>query len=197
MVINGYKIKPYANLEGANLKDADLKGAYLVGANLEDADLKGANLEDADLKGAYLRNANLKDANLRDANLMGANLRYAYLGGANLRDADLWGAKLPHFQICPEVGSFTAFKKTTKGVITIEIPEDAKRTSSLVGRKCRASKVKVLGGEGLGGQGTHYPSLTYNKGDVLEVKDFDDDIRVECTKGIHFFMTRREAEEWS
>jgi len=172
MIINGYEIKPYANLRNANLRNA--------------------NLRNADLRGAYLRNANL-----RDANLMGANLRYAYLGGANLRDADLWGAKLPHFQICPEVGSFTAFKKTTKGVITIEIPEDAKRTSSLVGRKCRASKVKVLGGEGLGGQGTHYPSLTYNKGDVLEVKDFDDDIRVECTKGIHFFMTRREAEEWS
>ena len=29
------------------------------------------------------------------------------------------------------------------------------------------------------------------------VYDFDPDIRVECTSGIHFFITRREAEEYN
>ena len=49
MNINGYEIKP-----GANLKNANLKDAYLVGANLENANLEGANLKGASLVGAYL-----------------------------------------------------------------------------------------------------------------------------------------------
>ena len=77
------------------------------------------------------------------------------------------------------------------------ITEDAKRTNSLVGRKCRASKVVVLDGDGVGGTGTHYKVLVYGEGDTISCEDYDDDIRVEYTKGIHFFMTKEEAEEWS
>ena len=102
---------------------------------------------------------------------------------------------LPHFQICPEKGSFIAWKKTTKGVVKLLIGGDSRRTSTLVGRKCRASKVEVL--EGFeGATGPNRGGLYYHTGAVLEVKDYDDDIRVECTRGIHFFMTRKEAEEW-
>ena len=162
MVINGYKIEPFANLRGANLR----------GANLYEADLRGANLYGADLEGANLRRA-------------------------SLRGADLWGAKLPHFQICPQEGSFIGYKKTTKGVIKLLISEHAKRTNSLIGRKCRASEVVVLGGEGVGGTGTHYQSIIYNEGKTIKCHDYDGDIRVEWTKGIHFFMTLVEAEEWS
>jgi hypothetical protein len=206
MEINGYEIKPLANLEYANLLGAKLWGAKLWGAKLWGANLRGADLWGADLLGANLRGANLRGANLWGANLRGANLRGANLEGSNLEGANLWGANLegsnleganlPHFQICPEIGSFTAFKKTTQGVITIEIPKDAKRTNSLVGRKCRASKITVLGGEGIGGTGPNFPSYIYEKGRTIEVLDFDDDIRVECTKGIHFFMTEQEAKEW-
>ena len=134
--INGYKIEPYAYLEGANLRGANLKGAYLEGANL------------------------------------------------------------PHFQICPQEGSFIGYKKTTKGVIKLLIAEHAKRTNSLIGRKCRASEVVVLGGEGVDGTGTHYQGIVYGEGNTIKCLDYDDDIRVECTKGIHFFMTLAEAEEW-
>ena len=51
MEVNGYEIKP----------GADLRGAYLRGA-----DLRGADLRDADLRDATLRNANLRDATLPD-----------------------------------------------------------------------------------------------------------------------------------
>ena len=59
----------YANLEGANLENANLMGAFLHSANLE-----GANLE----------NALLANAILHGANLEGANLNYAYMNGAIL-----------------------------------------------------------------------------------------------------------------
>jgi len=89
MKINGYEIKPWANLWGANLKGADLKGANLWGADLQDANLRGANLWGADLQDANLRGANLQDANLRGANLQDANLQDANLRGANL-DFSCW-----------------------------------------------------------------------------------------------------------
>ena len=176
MEVNGYKIKT-----GADLRDANLRGADLQGANLQGANLRGAYLLSADLRGANLRGANLRDAYLRDA----------YLQRANLLSADLRGAKLPHFQICPEEGSFVAYKKVDTGVIKLEIPSKAKRTSSLIGRKCRAEYVRVLEGSGRSGRGGDY-----KEGEIVYPDSYDDDIRVECTNGIHFFMTRKEAEEY-
>ena len=62
LVVDGYTIKPGANLEGANLKGANLKGANLEGANLTCANLTNANLT----------NANLTNANLFGAKVEGA-----------------------------------------------------------------------------------------------------------------------------
>ncbi len=223
---NSYKecFSKCENLRGADLRGADLRGAYLSDANLSDANLSDANLRGAYLRGAYLRGANLSDANLSDADLSDANLSDAdlsntYLSGANLRGADLIGANLsdanlrgaylrgaylrdttlPHFLIVPEEGGFYAYKRTSLGVIKVQIPDKAKRTNSLVGRKCRAEYVKVVSGEGLGGTSPTQSGsqcLTYSKGDIIKADKYDDDIRVECTGGIHFFMTKREAEEY-
>ena len=184
-----------ANLQGADLRDADLRDADLRGANLQDADLQRANLQDAYLQDADLRDADLRDADLRGANLQGAYLRGAYLQGADLQGADLQGADLPHFQIVPEAGAFVGFKKLDNGVICmVEIPAESKRTSSLVGRKCRAEFVKVL--EGNGKSPTADNPIEYAVGKITKADSFDDDIRVECTNGIHFFITRQEAEEY-
>ena len=185
-----------ANLEGANLEGVNLRGVDLRSANLEGANLYRANLYRAYLEAANLYRACLEGVNLEGANLEGIDLRSANLKGASLKGASLKGATTPHFRVCPEKGSFTAYKKTTKGVIEILVPEDAERTNSLVGRKCRASKVVVVGGDGIGGTGPNYPGIIYDKGAIITCDDYDDDVRVECTKGIHFFMTKREAEEW-
>ena len=97
--VNGYEIKPYAILIGANLVGLDLQNVNLLSANLSDANLEGAKLQGADLRsanlsGANLTGANLTGANLRGANLQGANLQGANLRGANREDANLTGAKL-------------------------------------------------------------------------------------------------------
>ncbi len=190
-----------ANLSGSNLRSANLSGsnlryANLFSANLFGANLSGANLFGADLSGADLSGAMLSGANLRGANLRGADLRYANLRGSDLSGVDLSGARLPDFQIVPEIGSFYAWKKTAAGVISIMIPSEAKRTSSLVGRKCRAEYVVVIDGEGVGGFDMHSLSIQYLKGETIRPDSYDDDIRVECTHGIHFFMTKKEAEEY-
>lgn len=165
------------------------------GADLVGADLRSVNLEGAILWDAILRAANLRAANLRGADLRGADLWGADLWGADLEDANIENAKLPNFQIVPEEGSFIAYKKVDTGVIKLLIPEDAKRTSSLVSRKCRASHVKVIEGSGFSPTYTE-KKLEYKEGEVVYADAFDDDIRVDCTSGIHFFMTKKEAEEW-
>ena len=135
-----------------------------------------ADLGGADLRAAYLRAANLSGANL---------------GGADLSGADLSGADLPDYAVCPPEGSFLAYKKVNEGVITLEIPAEARRTSSLIGRKCRAEFVRVLEGGGCSTRGG-----VYVEGKVYRPDSYDDDIRVECSNGVHFFVTRREAEAW-
>ncbi len=64
--VNGYVIKP-----GANLTLGDLSGVNLTGANLNKANLSNAKLWRANLTGANLVGANLTKANLTGANLTG------------------------------------------------------------------------------------------------------------------------------
>ena len=167
------------------------------------ADLSGANLSGANLSGANLYGADLSRANLSGANLYGADLSRANLFRANLDGANMDGAKLPHFQIVPEMGAFVAFKKLHDDLIAeIEIPADAPRTSSLVGRKCRAAWVTVRAIFDANGQpvdigyGLHDRTV-YEVGQTVIADDWDDDIRVECTHGIHFFVTLQEAKDYN
>ena len=140
------------------------------------------------------KRAHLQYADLQGADLRSANLRSAHLQGANLRNADLQGADLQTFQICPEEGDFVAWKKLRDDVVCkLLIPSDAKRTSSLIGRKCRAEFVEVLEGEGVD---RRTGLLKYSPDEIVRPDSYDDDVRLECTHGIHFFITRAEAEKW-
>ena len=188
-----------ANLQYAALRDAALRDAALRNAALRGADLRDADLRDADLRGADLRGVNLRGADLRDADLRDAALRDADLRDAALRGADLRGADLPNFKITPEQGSFIAYKKVQRKVLKIKIPNQAQRTSCLINRKCRAEYIDVL--EVVG-----EPDFTgvlkserygiYQPGQRTYADKFCDDMRIDCSNGIHFFMTLKEAEEW-
>ena len=189
-------------LQGALLQGVDFQDADLRGANLWKVDLEGANLQGADLQGAFLQDADLRGANLQGANLQGAKLQGADLDGANLQ-----GAKLPDPLVkLPPVGeSFIAWKKVRGNVVLkLEIPAESPRVSTLTGTKCRAKRVKVLEAfdrlrnsvQEVGFESLYDHTFVYRLGEVVEVKDFDDDIRIACTQGIHFFSTRGEAERY-
>ena len=196
-----------ANLGGADLRDANLWNADLRGANLGGADLNDADLSSAFLRGADLRYASLGCADLRYADLRDANLKYAILEGANLGGADLCDAKINFYIACPEKGSFIAFKKAGNNynnyIVELLIPEDARRCSA-TSRKCRCDKAKVLSITKIDGTSdgvdTVYSiydeTFAYKIGELVEVKDFDDNRWNECSTGIHFFLTRQEAVEY-
>jgi len=64
MFVNGYTIKPDANLGGANLQGADLGYANLGRADLRDANLGCANLGRAILDGAKLPDFQLPEGDI-------------------------------------------------------------------------------------------------------------------------------------
>ena len=203
-----------AILIGADLREANLTGANLNEAILRDADLRGASLFGARLFCADLRGADLDCADLRNTDLSYADLRVANLRGANLCSANLTGAKLDHVKYnyrtgffalqCPEEGSFIGYKKARRHIIELEILADAKRSSATT-RKCRCSSAKVLSITTLDGQddGTRAISSNYDEdfvyrvGEIVRVDDFDDNRWNECSRGIHFFITRDEAARYS
>ena len=199
--------------ERANLSRADLSGADLCRADLIEADLREADLSGADLREANLLEADLRGANLLEADLRGANLRGANLHGADLKEADLGGVKVNsrtaffHLQ-CPEEGNFIGWKKAVCGfnfvIVKLLITEDALRSSATT-RKCRASKAKVLDIQDMDGNSLDVCSahsnydedFIYKVGEVVEVSDFNPDRWKECSAGIHFFVTRQEAVDYS
>ena len=188
-----------ADLRAANLMAADLRFANLIGADLRAADLRDADLRDADLMAANLRAADLRDADLSDADLMAANLRFADLSGADLRAAK----NIPYIPIaCPSHGAFIGWKKVDGFIIELEIPEDAKRTSSTT-RKCRCDKAKVISITNIKGDDSltqivndNYVNTTYRVGDMVFPDRFDEDRWNECSHGIHFFINKQDAIDY-
>lgn len=195
------------NLTNANLSGANLGMVDLSGATLWKADMRSANLTGADLSGAYLvaanfNNAQLLRANFYLANLSGSNLTEANLIGANLYQATLQNTKLnkailPDFQI-PQDRDIVGWKKlgdeTT--VIKLLIPKEAKRTACLINRKCRAEKAIVREMPEGEIRSFYNPEFIYELGKEVVADSYDDDIRTDCTHGIHFFLTKTEAMEW-
>ena len=199
-----------AKLAGANLINANLTGAKLIGANLTNANLTCANLTCANLTGAKLIGANLINANLIGANLINANLAGANLTCANLKASDLTGINvynvhnMPHIPLaCPSEGSFIGWKKIGNNLIKLEIPKDARRSSS-TSIKCRCDKAKVLGIYNLDGSKSNLIEITnhnfqttlYKVGKMVYPDSYDENRWNECSNGIHFFIDKQSAIDY-
>jgi len=98
-------------------------------------------------------------------------------------------------------GTLKGYKKTrTVGgadvITTVEIPAHARR-SNATGRKCRAEFVDVIANDG--GEvaiSKHDSTTIYVVGVRVTCQNWDDNRWNECSGGIHFFITREEAEAY-
>ena len=198
-----------ADLSNTDLRHVDLRGINLTSVNLRSADLSYASLSCTDLSYADLIDTDLFHVDLSCTNLSNANLNRADLSATNFNNANLKYTSLKDIKYnectsffalqCPEKGSFIGYKKARGKIVELLITEDAKR-SSATSRKCRCSKAKVL--SITNAENTeeynevisfHDNSFVYRVGEIVEVKDFDEDRWKECSTGIHFFLTRDEA----
>lgn len=129
----------------------------------------------------------------------------ADLSNTNLSDANLSDAINVNYPLsCPEEGAFVGYKKAGGYIVKIKISEDAKRSSS-TGRKCRCSKAEVMSITNLDGSDSgktevcsdYDNNFVYRVGTVIKVDDFCDNRWQECAPGIHFFITRKEAVDYT
>lgn len=212
-----------ADLSGANLCNAILFMADLCGANLRGADLTGANLCKAHLYGANLSRAKLYIS--RDS-LIGADFREADLSEAILSNQEFINSKLPiccpeegsfigwkkayvfsSDADCTERLFIGIGCNRTPVIVKLLIPNTAKRLSA-TSRKCRCNEAKVIDIQSVEFDGPSIsetfkeafsgrdPKFVYRIGETVRVEDFDDNRWNECSTGIHFFITRKEAVDY-
>jgi hypothetical protein len=191
-----------ADLRGADLHGMNLRGVNLQDADLREADLRSADLREANLDGADLTGADLRGADFENANLRHADLRLADLQYADFRGVDIQDAKLPDYKVCPDEGDFEAYKAFAGGIIG-KVLCSGKRTCNLVSTKVRVARIKPLEfydtdlSEVMNGGWGAAISTVYKINKWTVCSEFSEDIRVACSPGIHVFMSREEAEEWS
>ena len=168
------------------LEDAKTIFELVIAARVAGKSLSGANLYKANLREADLSWANLSEANLREANLSEA------------KNAALVFARL---QFIPTEGAFIGWKKCRDGVIVkLEIQADSKRSHGSE-RKCRCSKAAVLAIYRADGveidlaKSECDEKFIYRVGQMVEpANGFDENRWKTCGAGIHFYLTREEAE---
>mgnify|MGYP000358399202 CR=1 FL=1 len=165
-------------------------GAVLFECDTPDNVSSGLAVRDA-LEKAVASRANLSRADLSRADLYGANLYGANLYGA--KNAELGIAQT---RILPD-GDLIGWKKCKDGVIVkLAIPAAAKRSHAF-GRKCRAEFADVLEVIGASsGVSSHDNKTEYRVGCRVASDRFDENWQEECSGGIHFFITRIEAENY-
>ena len=165
-------------------------GAVLFECDTPDNVSSGLAVRDA-LEKAVASRANLSRADLYGADLSGAKLYGANLSGA--KNAELGIAQT---RILPD-GDLIGWKKCKGGVIVkLAIPAAAKRSHAF-GRKCRAEFADVLEVIGASsGVSSHDNKTEYRVGCRVAADRFDENWQEECSGGIHFFITRIEAENY-
>ena len=142
------------------------------------------------MRNANMCYADMSYANMRGVDMSGTNMNGVNMSYANVRGIDRLrkGIKLSE----PIIG----WKKCKNNVLVkLEIPRGA-IVFSINNSKCRTDKAKVL--EIIGGDRAYsnHKFFSYYVGDIIEVFNFNCEYNVECAKGIHFFKTREEAENY-
>lgn len=156
--------------------------------------------QSTDFKKSRLMNCKFQDTIIEHCDFQNSILNSTYVHGINCYNLNT---------NCPKEGSFIAWKALAYQLVAkLLIPSDAERSSS-TGKKCRASKALVLGiydcdGKEMTDIPSGYPSLfsqsiyvdnrtRYHKGKMVIPDGFTHNPFIDCGHGIHFFMKREDA----
>jgi uncharacterized protein YjbI with pentapeptide repeats len=175
-----------------------------ISVDFRSADFSYANFSYINFSYANFSSANFRYANFSYANFSYANFRYANFRYANFRSANFRSA-IFNYRITPEVGKFIGWKKTQNKIIKLEIQNAKNVSGGLVSRKLRTDKVKVLQIQTLDGKkcndknipSDYNSNFIYIVGQIAIEPDFIKNDLIECSNGIHFFLTRDEAVKYN
>jgi len=81
------------------------------------------------------------------------------------------------------------------GIVTLHIPAAARRSHAF-GRKCRCEFAEVVEAPEGAYTDQYGPRTEYKVGEIVKSDKWDENWMNECSNGIHFFITREEAEAY-
>ena len=187
-----------SSFQNVKLNKVDFQNSIVENVLFDGSPLHGANFKNANMKTASFRYCDMRNCNIENSDLYGAVLEYAKLDGICYNENTKW------FRLrCPETGAFLGYKKCVNDrMVQLLIPEDAKRSSSTL-PSCRCSKAKVLTIKSFDFKENFDEAWSlvdenfiYRKGEWVEVKNFNEDRWMDSTTGIHFWMSREEAQAY-
>lgn len=201
-----------------DLSGVDLSHMDFALSSFQNTVLDGVNFENSSVENALFDGCSMRGANFKNAKMVTASFRYCDMRECNIEGADLFGAVLEYANLedvvsnadtkwfrlhCPETGAFLAYKKCVNDrMVQLLVPADAKRTSATL-PSCRCNKAKVLTIKSFDFKENFDEAwslvdenFVYKKGEWVEVKDFNEDRWQDSTTGIHFWLTRAEAEAY-
>ncbi len=194
-----------------NYENAVLSGSRFIAAKLCDGNFRGADMSYCDLELADIDYVHFENADLSGVDLKWTrNSYWACFKEANMKDIDIIGSAINDEavedaknlfipMVCPEEGSFIAWKKCRDGkIVKLQVPENARRTGG-TRYSCRASEVLILDiydGNNSCDEAVSIDdeTLVFHKGELVKHKEEFDPSLLHNGSGIHFFITRGEAE---
>lgn len=206
-------VKNEIDLRYCDLSNYDLRGCYLRGCDLSNSSLHNSNLRSCDLIGCDLRNCDLRGCDFSFSDMIDCDFSFSDLRGCYLHDCDLRGCnfsgcdlrgcnldfeclEFKKTRILPE-GQIIGWKKCKNEIIVkLSIPAEAKRSHAF-GRICRAEFADVVEIFGADKAFSDWDeNFIYEVGKRVYPDSFDENWQNECGNGIHFFITREEAENY-
>lgn len=196
------------NLEGADFRGCDLSSTEFCYCNLANADFTGANLEGCEFIDCYfgdfgdapvLKGAeNIRANKWRSTFYHKIHLQFYFISDIKM-PLDTAGQELIVYKIIIARNGYDELV-----IAKLLIPSEAKRIV-FKDSKCRCEKAKVLDIYSMD-KTRHFAygfSCMYDKyfkytvGEEVCADKFDEDAKLICAHGIHFFLTEEEAVEYS
>lgn len=214
-LINGSSFRR-SNFEKADFYGSSLTDCYFSLANLTGARMAGANLANSNFIEAILDGTDFECSNLSFA-IFDHKPSNEYKFGKVL-DRPIIGYKKASKDVITKVNG-AVYNLRVPVIVTLEIPEGAV-VLSVNGCKCRTNLARVLDTEYLVETDEYLRNFIpeneeefamlaevrdrpvrsiydheffYIPGIEIKIKDFDLSYNIECSTGIHFFLTKKEA----
>ena len=211
-----------ADFRGLDFRNWDFIGRDFRHADFRDCDLRGATLERCNLMGADFLGAKLDGVELLDCTLryidiissiddyiakmfVGNNYRYKYC----VYNCDDGKTHEKYYRVTPRQkphGNVTGYKVVYVGgaaIARLVIPVSAEKVI-YEGFKCRANKAYVAEIYSPDNGNIKYDEAVsafnsdfiYKVGEIVESDDWNPNPMIECTNGIHFFLTEEEVRKY-
>ena len=208
------------------LLDCQLSNTRIQDTQMHDCCMRNCAVNDARFNNVDMTYSSIIGCDCTATQFYGCKLHAIFINRDTILDATKFNRtsfEVPHILAdlsdavglpalaCPETGSFIAYKsafepRTRRPIIVkLCIPDYAKRSSAF-SRKCRASEAKVLKFYTTDHSeyvptskivSHHDHSFEYRLGETIQpTEPFDPNHWVECSSGIHFFMTFQEAADY-